>query len=81
MTGADKSLVGLLAELLLEGPDLDGAEPSGEWAVTVALGHARRIVAAGWRPTNVPPALTPTPPAPAGGTQAQEVPNGDASHA
>lgn len=61
-----------LAELLLAGPDLD-AEPSGEWGLTVARGYARRVLAAGWRPPlDVPPALIPTPPGSAGGTQAQE---------
>ena len=66
-----------LAEVLLAGPDLDGAEPSGEWGRTVARGYARRVLAAGWRPpTDVPPALNPTPPGSAGGTQAQEVPRG-----
>jgi hypothetical protein len=62
-----------LAAVLLLGPDLDGAEPSGEWSLTVARGYARRVLAAGWRPPlDVPPALIPTPPGPAGGTQAQE---------
>jgi hypothetical protein len=73
-----------LAEVLLAGPDLDGAEPSGEWGRTVALGYARRVLDAGWRPPiDVSPAAeraTPparesaTPEPPAGETHNPEVP-------
>ena len=55
-----------LTDVLVRGPELAG-EPSGEWGLTVARGYARRVLAAGWRPPNVPPASAPVaaPPGPA----------------